>query len=132
MARGRNADMDDDSEAARLNVGATSNRKADALSENASAVAYPTYKSVFKPLTSMAWPVLFTYLCNFAVPVISVSTLVFTRCVGIPANHVAGRCVLIRNSSRAWWQVIFVGHYGREEDLASIGLAVMFCNVSGM
>jgi hypothetical protein len=36
--------------------------------------AYPDLKACVKPLAAMAWPILLTYLCNFAVPVTSVRT----------------------------------------------------------
>lgn len=39
------------------------------------AEVYPTYTSTFRPLFGMAWPVLCTYVCNFIVPVASVSGL---------------------------------------------------------
>ena len=74
MARGRTADNDDDAEDVRLTADTATTENALKSESSAGNEAYPTYKSVFKPLSALAWPMLLTYLCNFIIPVISVSS----------------------------------------------------------
>jgi hypothetical protein len=88
--------------------------------------AYPNLTACVKPLAAMAWPVLLTYLCNFAVPVTSVRIVFnFSEIRQPRGNFPVTGCL------RLSAQVIFVGHFGSELELAGIGLAVFFCNVTG-
>ena len=85
--------------------------------------AFPTIRAAGRPLANMALPVLFTYLCNFVLPVTSVRYVSFILLYFNVFMRLRVRVCRV--------QVIAVGHNGDATSLAAIGLAVFFCNVTG-